>query len=119
MSGAVVRWAPTGEDHGPGENKASKQPTRDPQLAVQLAFLPRVACMPKRLRPAPVRQSCGVPPRVAILPPVPVPYREPLFRALAERAVVEPWVVYLAGRQEGWDQPREWFDRREGYRARC
>ena len=58
-----------------------------------------------------------MPPRVAILPPVPAPYREPLFRALAERAVVEPWVVYLAGRQEGWDQPREWFDRREGYRS--
>ena len=58
-----------------------------------------------------------MPPRVAILPPVPAPYREPLFRALAERAVVEPRVVYLAGRQEGWDQPREWFDRREGYRS--
>jgi glycosyltransferase involved in cell wall biosynthesis len=58
-----------------------------------------------------------VQPRVAILPPVPAPYREPLFRALAERGVVEPWVVYLAGRQEGWDQPLEWFDRREGYRS--
>ena len=55
------------------------------------------------------------PPRVAILPPVPVPYREPLFRALAERAVVEPQVVYLAASQEGWDQPREWFADREGY----
>jgi glycosyltransferase involved in cell wall biosynthesis len=30
---------------------------------------------------------------------------------------VVPCVVYLAGRQKGWDQPREWFDRREGYRG--
>jgi glycosyltransferase involved in cell wall biosynthesis len=58
-----------------------------------------------------------VPPRVAILPPVPVPYREPLFRELAGRGVVEPWLVYLAGRQEGWDQPGEWFAGREGYRS--
>ena len=56
-----------------------------------------------------------MPPRVAILPPVPVPYREPLFRALAERGVVEPRVVYLAASQQGWDQPREWFANREGY----
>jgi glycosyltransferase involved in cell wall biosynthesis len=56
-----------------------------------------------------------LPPRVAILPPVPVPYREPLFRALAERAVVEPRVVYLAASQQGWDQPREWFADRQGY----
>jgi glycosyltransferase involved in cell wall biosynthesis len=44
-----------------------------------------------------------------------VPYREPLFRALAERAVVEPRVIYLAASQQGWDQPREWFANREGY----
>jgi glycosyltransferase involved in cell wall biosynthesis len=62
-----------------------------------------------------VRQSCGVPPRVAILPPVPVPYREPLFRSLAERGVVEPRVVYLAPSQASWDQPPAWFAGREGY----
>jgi len=56
-----------------------------------------------------------VPSRVAILPPVPVPYREPLFRGLAERAVVEPRVIYLAASQQGWDQPSEWFADREGY----
>ena len=56
-----------------------------------------------------------MPPRVAILPPVPVPYREPLFRALAERGRVEPLVIYLAGSQEGWDQPPDWFAGREGY----
>jgi glycosyltransferase involved in cell wall biosynthesis len=44
-----------------------------------------------------------------------VPYREPLFRALAARGRIEPHVVYLAGSQEGWDQPREWFADREGY----
>jgi glycosyltransferase involved in cell wall biosynthesis len=56
-----------------------------------------------------------VPPRVAILPPVPVPYREPLFRALAERCVIEPRVIYLAGSQGAWDQPRGWFADRAGY----
>jgi glycosyltransferase involved in cell wall biosynthesis len=62
-----------------------------------------------------IRQSCGVPPRVAILPPVPVPYREPLFRALAERGCVIPHVVYLAGTQPGWDQPTAWFSEAKGY----
>ena len=62
-----------------------------------------------------VRQSCGVPPSVTILAPVPVPYREPLFRALAERGRVAPHVVYLSGGQAGWDQPPEWFSSAEGY----
>jgi glycosyltransferase involved in cell wall biosynthesis len=56
-----------------------------------------------------------VPPRVAILPPVPVPYREPLFRALAERGRVLPHVIYLAASQPGWDQPSGWFSEAEGY----
>ena len=58
-----------------------------------------------------------MPPRVAILPPVPVPYREPLFRALAERGNVVPQGVYLAARQPGWDQPESWFSDAEGYRS--
>ena len=62
-----------------------------------------------------MRQSCGVPPRVAILPPVPVPYREPLFRALSERGRIDPRVIYLAGAQPGWDQPADWFAARQGY----
>jgi glycosyltransferase involved in cell wall biosynthesis len=56
-----------------------------------------------------------VPPRVAILPPVPVPYREPLYRALAERGHVVPHVVYLAASQPGWDQPSSWFSEAQGY----
>ena len=56
-----------------------------------------------------------MPPRVAILPPAPVPYREPLFRALAERRRVEPHVIYQAGDQPGWDQPQGWFASAEGY----
>ena len=56
-----------------------------------------------------------MPSRVAILPPVPVPYREPLFRALAERNRVIPHVVYLAGTQPGWDQPAAWFSEARGY----
>jgi glycosyltransferase involved in cell wall biosynthesis len=56
-----------------------------------------------------------VPPRIAIVAPVPVPYREPLFRTLAERAAIEPRVVYLSGSQPGWDQPPGWFAAGEGY----
>jgi glycosyltransferase involved in cell wall biosynthesis len=63
-----------------------------------------------------IRQSCGVPPpRVAILPPVPVPYREPLFRALAERGELDPHVIYLSTSQPGWDQPPGWFPETQGY----
>jgi glycosyltransferase involved in cell wall biosynthesis len=58
-----------------------------------------------------------VPPNVTILPPVPVPYREPLFRALAGRGHVIPHVVYLAASQPGWDQPESWFSDAEGYRS--
>ena len=50
-----------------------------------------------------------MPPRVAILPPVPVPYREPLFRSIAERGRVDPHVIYLSANQPGWDQPASWF----------
>jgi glycosyltransferase involved in cell wall biosynthesis len=50
-----------------------------------------------------------VPPRVAILPPVPVPYREPLFRSLAVRGRVDPHLIYLSASQPGWDQPAGWF----------
>jgi glycosyltransferase involved in cell wall biosynthesis len=56
-----------------------------------------------------------VPVRCAILSPVPVPYREPLFERLAERGRVTPRVIYLAGGQPGWDQPPDWFAARGGY----
>ena len=56
-----------------------------------------------------------MPPSVTILAPVPVPYREPLFRALADRGRIAPHVVYLAGGQAGWDQPPEWFSSAEGH----
>jgi glycosyltransferase involved in cell wall biosynthesis len=50
-----------------------------------------------------------VPVRCAIVAPVPVPYREPLFERLAARGRIVPRVVYLAGGQPGWDQHPEWF----------
>jgi glycosyltransferase involved in cell wall biosynthesis len=53
--------------------------------------------------------------RVAILAPVPVPYREPLFRALSTRGRIEPHVIYLSGAQPGWDQQPGWFAGRGGY----
>jgi glycosyltransferase involved in cell wall biosynthesis len=56
-----------------------------------------------------------VPVRCAILPPVPVPYREPLFAGLAERGRISPLVIYLTGAQPGWDQRPDWFAARGGY----
>jgi glycosyltransferase involved in cell wall biosynthesis len=58
-----------------------------------------------------------VPVRCAILPPVPVPYREPLFARLAERGRITPRVIYLAGGQPGWDMRPDWFAARGGYDA--
>jgi glycosyltransferase involved in cell wall biosynthesis len=57
--------------------------------------------------------------RCAILPPVPVPYREPLFERLAERGRIEPFVIYQAGGQPGWDQRPEWFPASHSYRAQA
>jgi glycosyltransferase involved in cell wall biosynthesis len=56
-----------------------------------------------------------VPVRCAILPPVPVPYREPLFARLAERGRITPRVIYLAGGQPGWDMHPDWFAARGAY----
>jgi glycosyltransferase involved in cell wall biosynthesis len=56
-----------------------------------------------------------VPVRCAILPPVPVPYREPLFARLAERGRITPRVIYLAGAQPGWDMQADWFATGGGY----
>src|SRR5437588_11039686 len=47
--------------------------------------------------------------RCAIVPPTPVPYREPLFRALSERSELEIRVIYQSAGQPSWDVPREWF----------
>jgi glycosyltransferase involved in cell wall biosynthesis len=60
-------------------------------------------------------QSCGVPVRCAIVAPVPVPYREPLFALLAARGRISPRVIYLAGGQPGWDQRQDWFTEPSGY----
>jgi glycosyltransferase involved in cell wall biosynthesis len=56
-----------------------------------------------------------VPVTCAILSPVPVPYREPLFRALARRGRIAPRVLYLAAAQPGWDMRADWFAGRRGY----
>jgi glycosyltransferase involved in cell wall biosynthesis len=61
--------------------------------------------------------AMSAPPRCAILPPVPVPYREPLFAALAERGRIDPRVVYQSARQPGWDQRADWFPERHRYES--
>jgi glycosyltransferase involved in cell wall biosynthesis len=53
--------------------------------------------------------------RVAIVPPTPTPYREPLFRELAERHVLT--VIYQSAREPGWDVPEDWFPARHPYPA--
>jgi glycosyltransferase involved in cell wall biosynthesis len=55
--------------------------------------------------------------RCAVLPPVPVPYREPLFGLLARRGRIGLRVIYLAGAQTGWDQPAGWFPEQHGYES--
>jgi glycosyltransferase involved in cell wall biosynthesis len=53
--------------------------------------------------------------RCAVIVPVPVPYREPLFARLAERGRIAPRVIYLSGRQPGWDVSPEWFSTSHSY----
>jgi glycosyltransferase involved in cell wall biosynthesis len=55
--------------------------------------------------------------RCAIVPPTPVPYREPLFRALSERPELEICVIYQSAGQPSWDVPREWFPNEHPYQA--
>jgi glycosyltransferase involved in cell wall biosynthesis len=55
--------------------------------------------------------------RCAIVPPTPVPYREPLFRALSERPDLEVCVIYQSAEQPSWDVPADWFPSRHPYPA--
>ena len=55
--------------------------------------------------------------RCAIVPPTPVPYREPLFRALSERPDLDICVIYQSGGQPSWDVPAEWFPSEHPYPA--
>ena len=55
--------------------------------------------------------------RCAIVPPTPVPYREPLFRALSERPDFEICVIYQSAAQPSWDVPAEWFPSEHPYSA--
>ena len=53
----------------------------------------------------------------AIVPPVPVPYREPLFQRLARRPELAIRVIYQAASQPSWDQAAGWFPADHGYDA--
>jgi glycosyltransferase involved in cell wall biosynthesis len=55
--------------------------------------------------------------RCAIVPPTPVPYREPLFHSLHERDELEIRVIYQSAGQPSWDVPPEWFPREHAYPA--
>jgi glycosyltransferase involved in cell wall biosynthesis len=55
--------------------------------------------------------------RCAIVPPTPVPYREPLFRALGERLDLDICVIYQSAGQPSWDVPAEWFPSEHAYPA--
>src|SRR4051794_3802695 len=56
--------------------------------------------------------------RSAVLPPVPVPYREPLFALLAERGRIGLQVVYQSASQPGLDQHPDWFPALHPYESR-
>jgi glycosyltransferase involved in cell wall biosynthesis len=56
--------------------------------------------------------------RSVVLPPVPVPYREPLFALLAERGRIGLQVVYQSGSQPHWDQRPDWFPALHPYDSR-
>jgi len=53
----------------------------------------------------------------AVLAPVAVPYREPLFALLAQRPSLRLRVIYGASAQPSWDQPRGWFSSGHPYDA--
>jgi glycosyltransferase involved in cell wall biosynthesis len=55
--------------------------------------------------------------RCAVVPPAPVPYREPLFRALADRPELELRVIYQAAASAGWNQAQDWFPHQHPYDA--
>ncbi len=55
--------------------------------------------------------------RCAIVPPTPVPYREPLFRALNERPGLDIRVIYQSAEEPSWDVPADWFPRQHPYPA--
>ena len=55
--------------------------------------------------------------RCAIIPPTPVPYREPLFRALSEHPELEIRVIYQSAQEPSWDVPADWFPRGHPYPA--
>ena len=55
--------------------------------------------------------------RCAIVPPTPVPYREPLFRALSERPELEIRVIYQSAGQPSWDVAAGWFPTEHPYPA--
>jgi glycosyltransferase involved in cell wall biosynthesis len=58
-----------------------------------------------------------MPVRCAIVPPTPVPYREPLFRSLDERDELDIRLIYQSAGQPSWDVPAEWFPREHAYPA--
>jgi glycosyltransferase involved in cell wall biosynthesis len=55
--------------------------------------------------------------RCAIVPPTPVPYREPLFRALHERPELDICVIYQSPGQPSWDVSADWFPTEHPYPA--
>jgi glycosyltransferase involved in cell wall biosynthesis len=57
------------------------------------------------------------PVRCAVVPPAPVPYREPLFAELARSERIGLRVIYQSSSARAWDQPRDWFARSHAHDA--
>lgn len=119
------------DERGGRRSKARTTPglVQRPECVFPISAIPK-----RRGRRIAVRKSPGVRPTArpvggpvrktlrsmlscAIVPPVPVPYREPLFQRLARRPDLAIRVIYQAASQASWDQAAGWFPAAHGYEA--
>src|ERR1700739_44946 len=98
-----TRTSAAGGAPRPGQDTPRPAP---PVRVSHLADPQRVGPHP---RPARLRETSRSMLACAIVPPVPVPYREPLFQRLARRPELAIRVIYQAASQPSWDQAAGWF----------
>jgi len=60
-------------------------------------------------------EAAAEPVRCAVLPPAPVPYREPLYGRLVARGRLRLTVIYVTAEQPSWDMGSGWFGAQGAY----